>query len=475
MKRLLSKTMLLRAAILPVGAVMVTAPILVGYASIRHSMRLDRAVEQQVVRFDPKSSTRRLSNAAREDKNDKNDKNEGNAADPVEDYKTALELLQKNYYGANIDKKKQHQLTYEAIKGMVGSLKDQFSSFLDPDDWAQMQATTEGDFEGIGTILAQDGAAVRIVEVVEGSPAEKAGVHADDVVTRVDGINMAGQDMNEVVRHIKGKRGTKARLTVSRGKQTLDFTLARSLVEPIVVKYWMEDNQAKVGRILLKEFNKKSVDQMNKAFDALQAQGMRALILDLRYNPGGLLDSAIDVASIFIPENKNADLHNVVVWMREGSGGEQKRLLGPVDTTYTRKVPLALLVNGGSASASEIVSGAIKDYGIATLIGERTYGKGRVQTLIPLQDNSALRLTTQLYYPPKHHDINFKRDEDGSRIDGTGGILPDIEVKQSPKWKPEDWNDKANDTQLHAAVDFLRSRLGGSTIAQATLQAQQVH
>ena len=286
---------------------------------------------------------------------------------------------------------------------------------------------------------------------------------------------MAGQDVNEVVRHIKGKRGTKVRLTIARGKQTLDFTLPRSLVEPIVVKYWMEDTQAKVGRILLKEFNKKSVDQMNKAFDALQAQGMRALILDLRYNPGGLLDSAIDVASVFIPENKNPDLHNVVVWMREGSGGEQKRLLGAVDTTYTHKVPLALLVNGGSASASEIVSGAIKDYGIATLIGERTYGKGRVQTLIPLQDNSALRLTTQLYYPPKHHDINFKRDEDGSRIEGTGGILPDITVKQSPKWKPEDWNDKANDTQLHAAVDFLRSRLGGSTIAQATLQAQQVH
>ncbi len=381
MKRLLSKTMLLRAAILPVGAVMVTAPILVGYASLRHSMRLDRAVEQQVVRFDPKSSTHRLSNTANDDKNGKND---GNAADPVEDYRTALELLQKNYYGANIDKKKQHQLTYEAIRGMVGSLKDQFSSFLDPDDWAQMQATTEGDFEGIGTILAQDGAAVRIVEVVEGSPAEKLGVHADDVVIRVDGINMTGQDMNEVVRHIKGKRGTKMRLTVARGKQTLDFTLARSLVEPIVVKYWMEDNQAKVGRILLKEFNKKSVDQMNKAFDALQAQGMRALILDLRYNPGGLLDSAIDIASVFIPENKNADLHNVIVWMREGSGGEQKRLLGPVDTTYTRKVPLAVLVNGGSASASEIVSGAIKDYGIATLIGERTYGKGRVQTLIPL-------------------------------------------------------------------------------------------
>ena len=132
MKRLFSKTMLRRAAILPVGVVMVTAPILVGYASLRHSMRLDRAVEQQVVRFDPNSSTRHLFNTNGDDKTDKRDKNEGDAAtDPVEDYKTALELLQKNYYGANVDKKKQRQLTYEAIRGMVGSLKDQFSSFLD--------------------------------------------------------------------------------------------------------------------------------------------------------------------------------------------------------------------------------------------------------------------------------------------------------------------------------------------------------
>ena len=133
MKRLLSKTMLLRLAILPVGAVMVTAPILVGYASIRYSLRLDRAVARQVVRFDPKSSTRHLSNTSEDEKDrksDRNAKNDGDAStDPVEDYKTALELLQKNYYGANIDKKKQQQLTYEAIRGMVGSLKDQFSQF----------------------------------------------------------------------------------------------------------------------------------------------------------------------------------------------------------------------------------------------------------------------------------------------------------------------------------------------------------
>jgi carboxyl-terminal processing protease len=252
-------------------------------------------------------------------------------------------------------------------------------------------------------------------------------------------------------------------------------SIARARVEPPVVKYWMEDTHNKIGHILLKEFNKRSVDQINHAFTQLQAQGVRALIFDLRFNPGGLLDSAIDVASIFVPENQQPDLHNVVLFMREGSGSEQKRLLSPVETPFTRRMPVALLVNDNSASASEIVAGALKDYGIATLIGDRTYGKGRVQTLIPLQDNSALRLTTQLYFPPRHKDLNFKRDEDGNRIPGTGGILPDIEVKQSPKWHMEDWNDKVNDTQLRASLDFLRARLNGETIAQATSRIQQVH
>ena len=126
-----------------------------------------------------------------------------------------------------------------------------------------------------------------------------------------------------------------------------------------------------------------------------------------------------------------------------------------------------MLVNGNSASASEIVAGALKDYGVATLIGERTYGKGRVQTLIPLQDNSALRLTTQLYLPPRRHDLSFKRDEDGNRIPGTGGIAPDLAVAPGAKWRPEDWNDKTNDLQLRTALDFLRKRLMGETIAQA--------
>ncbi len=403
------------------------------------------------------------------------DDQDSSEIDPVDDYKAAMALLKKSYYGEKIDTKRERQLTYEAIRGMVGGLKDRFSSFLDPDDWAQMQATTDGDFEGIGAVLAHEGNNTRIVEPIETGPAEKAGVKADDLVVRIDGISMVGQDLNEVVRRIKGKRGTRVRMTLQRGKQFVEVSILRTRVEPPVVKYWMEDTHNKIGHILLKEFNKRSVDQMNHAFTELQAQGMRALVFDLRFNPGGLLDSAVDVASIFVPENQQPDLHNVVLFMREGSGSEQKRLLSQIETPFARHMPIALLVNDNSASASEIVAGALKDYGIATLIGDRTYGKGRVQTLIPLQDNSALRLTTQLYFPPRHKDLNFSRDEDGNRIPGTGGILPDIEVKQSPKWHLEDWNDKVNDTQLHASLDFLRARLNGETIAQAAQRIQQTH
>ena len=280
--------------------------------------------------------------------------------------------------------------------------------------------------------------------------------------------------VNDVVHKIKGQEGTKVRLGILRGKAILEFTLKRALIEPPVVQHWMEDRDNKIGHILLSEFNEKSIAQIQKAYRDLNEQGVRALVFDLRYNPGGLLETAEDVASLFIPKDHESDLHNVVVFIHEGSGKEKgDRLRTP--EFGIKRLPMVVLVNGNSASASEIVSGAIKDYGMATLMGERTYGKGRVQTLYPLDDGSALRLTTALYYPPRHYDINFERDLEGQKIEGTGGILPDIEVKQSTKWHAEDFKDKVNDLQLQAAVDFLRSRLNGKTVAEAREQLQSAH
>jgi carboxyl-terminal processing protease len=475
-----------RLLVAPLALTLVSGSLLAGYANgQRDQKRERRAFEMQLVQFDPQNSTHRgnpdrdqdtpPSNPGSDDlrQNAQNGDHPSNAdSDPVKSYKTAIELLKKDYYGADIDDKKTQELTYEAIRGMLFSLRDQFTSFLDPDEWNQMQATTHGDFEGIGAMLAEEKPDIKVVEPIETGPAEKVGIKADDVIVRVNDVSVIGKDLNDVVRMIKGAAGTRVKITILRGKETKTFAITRARVEPPVVKYWMEDPKAKIGHILLKEFNEKSMDQMNHAFADLQRQGMRALVFDLRYNPGGLLDVAIDVASVFIPRNTAPKLKNYAVIIHEGSGHEQGRPLQPVDTAYTRHVPTVVLVNENSASASEIVSGAIKDYSVATLIGERTYGKGRVQTLFPLDDGSALRLTTALYFPPKHKDLNFKRDEDGNRIPNTGGILPDLEVKQSDKWKSEDFKDKSNDTQLQVALDFLRARLTGQPVAAVIQQFQ---
>lgn len=389
--------------------------------------------------------------------------------DPVVTYRQAMAMLDARYYGPALDNKKTRQLTYEAIRGMLTSLRDQFTTFLDPAEWSQMQALTKGDFEGIGAYLDQKSTGfVRIVRPIPTSSAEKAGLQAGDQIVGVNGRSMRGKEMNDVIDQIKGPLGTKIRLNILRGNRTLTMTVTRTRVEPPVVQHWMEDGQNKIGHIVLSEFNERSMEQLNSAFHDLEKQKMKALVFDLRSNPGGLLDTAISVASIFVPADNTlaAELKRNVVILREGGGQEKGLKIRSYEHTHGQ-LPLVVLVNGNSASASEIVTGAIKDYGVGTIIGERTYGKGRVQTLIPMDDRSALRLTTQLYYPPRHNDINFRRDEEGMRIPGTGGIVPDIEVKQPALWKEEDYRDKANDLQLQTALCFLRARLQKKTVAEA--------
>jgi carboxyl-terminal processing protease len=391
----------------------------------------------------------------------------GRKVDPIEDYQGALNLLKKKYYGGPIDEKKTRQLTYSAIRGMLASLRDQYTGFLDPAEWKDMRETTDGDFEGIGAVLSPDKGEIRVFELIEGSPADKTGIKPDDIIVRVNGTSVIGKDLTEVVKMIKGPRGTKVRISVLRNKKQQDFQITRARVIAPVVKWHMADYENKVGYIYLKEFNKKSVEQMEKAFEQLKQQGMKALIFDLRFNPGGLLETAVDVSSVFIPRDLKPELDNVVVTIREGTGTEMRRELR--SSKYMADgMPLVVLVNEGSASASEIVSGAVKDYGVGTIIGERTFGKGKVQTLFPLDDGSALRLTTALYFPPARQDINFKVDAEGVRLPNTGGIVPDIEVTQPDDWRGPTDKDRTKDRQYQKALTFLRARLKGNTVAQAT-------
>lgn len=386
--------------------------------------------------------------------------------DPLDSYQDTMALL-KHYAYVNINSKEMKQyITYEAIRGMLSVLNDPYSDFLDSDNWSQLQATTEGNFEGIGAVMEQEGDAIRVVRTIEGSPAENAGLQSGDRVLSINRHSLEQIPLQDTVKFMKGSLGSKVLLEVKRGNRTLHFEMRRALVEPPVVYYWMEDEKEKIGRIVLAEFNEKSLTQLRDAYQGLEKAGMRGLVFDLRCNPGGLLETAEDVASLFISSEQAQSNSGVVVYIYEGHRREKAvRLHTPAFPI--RQLPMVTLVNETTASASEIVAGALRDYQVSTLMGERTYGKGRVQTLFPLEDGSALRLTTAYYYPPRHDDINYRHDANGNKIAGTGGIVPDVVVKQSNLWKQENFKDKVNDVQLHAAIRMLQTQLKEQTIAGA--------
>lgn len=389
-------------------------------------------------------------------------------------YEETIGVLRRDYTGATLDQKRVRDITFAGIRGMLYTLNDPFTSFLDPSEWAQMQQTTRGEFEGIGAVLEPFGQDVRVVRPIAGSPAFAAGLKAGDIIFSV-GIHDArtgallkttptlGKNINDVVALIKGPKGTVVTVSVMRKGHTkpLKFVMRRRRVETPTVEYWMVDDRNKIGQVLLREFNEKSASQFDHAVAALQKRGMRSLIFDLRYNPGGLLDVAVDIGSRFVERNQT------VVSIQEKSGPRRFRVRSARASQL--KYPLVVLVNKSSASASEIVAGAIQDYGVGKLVGEHTFGKGLVQTLFPLSDGSALRLTTAKYFTPSGRDISNKYDDEHRPLFGTGGVKPDVKVTQPESWEDvQDFGDKKNDKQLQAAIELLRK----GTVAHNAQAAQ---
>lgn len=381
---------------------------------------------------------------------------------PYAAYDEVMGIIKRDYSLANVDAKRNKDLTYAAISGMLASLNDPFTGFLDPADWQQMQQTTTGSFEGIGAVLEPFGKDVRVVRPIPGSPAYKAGVKAGDTILSVaqhnartgkreTAVATLGKDINDVVKLIKGPRGTRVTISFLRkgSDRPLRFTIVRGNIEPPVVTYWMEDTRKGIGHIVLHEFNERAESQLDRAALDLKKRGMKSLVFDLRYNPGGLLTAAVDICSRFADDG-------TVVIVQEKNGRRSNMQARPAGIRLG-SMPLVVLVNGNSASAAEIVAGMLKDRQIGTIVGEHTFGKGLVQTLIPLSDGSALRLTTAKYFTPSGKDINNRYDEEHRPIFGTGGIAPDVVVKQSEAWLDQAFEDKKNDTQLAKALDMLRS------------------
>lgn len=318
-------------------------------------------------------------------------------------------------------------IVYSAIEGSLESLDDEFTRFVRPEIAALLREDMGGAVEGIGALVREnEDGFIEISSPIEGQPADRAGLLPGDLIIAVDGEPVVGQSLDEVVLKVRGPAGTSVTLSIARPgvEEPLEFTIVRARFEvPVVEAEMLPDD---IAYVQLTEFSAPASERLLAALDELLAQNPRGLILDLRANPGGLLSQAVAVADIFLPEG-------VVLYQRDNLGAEE--VFRADNGDVAESIPLVVLVNPGSASASEIVAGAIKDNGRAVLIGETTFGKGSVQSVHELSDGSELRVTIARWYTPAEQSI------DGA------GIIPDIEVPVDPE--------SDEDAQLQRAIEYL--------------------
>jgi carboxyl-terminal processing protease len=321
-------------------------------------------------------------------------------------------------------------ITSNAVRGMLESLGDPYAAYYDKTAYAQLQEDSSGQFGGIGVTFGLKNNKPTIARVLPGTPAEKVGVKADDVIAAVDGASTAKLTVDQISEKIRGPKGTTVSIGLERAgtKGLITVKIVRDLISVPNVESRMIGTD--VGYIRMWSFNELSAADTRKAITDLGAKGAKGYILDLRENPGGLLSSAVDVASLFVSDG---------VIVRVDARGAPEDVQNATGNVATDK-PLVVLVDDNSASASEIVSGALQDYKRAVIVGIKTYGKGSVQTLVPLGDGSAVKLTTAHYLTPKKRVINKK------------GVTPDVVVPMDAKLQV----DPATDTQLTRGLAELR-------------------
>ncbi|MGP8021249.1 MAG: S41 family peptidase [Limisphaerales bacterium] len=381
----------------------------------------------------------------------------------LELFANVLEKVRTDYVdGTNLT---YHDLVYDALKGMIDSL-DPHSEFMDPEEYQELQSDTEGEFGGLGLVVTMKDNYVTVVTPMDDTPGFRAGILAGDRIVKINGRSAEKMALPDAVKMLRGKPDTQVTVTIQRPSSglTRDFTLTRSIINVDMVKdingkkdFPLGPDGIGYGRIT--QFGDNTCDVLEDALKTLKAEGMQAFILDLRGNPGGLLDEAVGVCSKFLPRGQ-------LVVTTEGRDPDQnstRRADGHGDEL--KGMPMVVLVNLGSASASEIVTGCLQDLHRAVILGEKTFGKGSVQSIFPLDDGSALKLTTAKYYTPSHRVIHEH------------GITPDVVVPMTDEEEaaltfqrslgglyslsPEDRAlvEKIQDVQLERAEDLLKGIL----------------
>ena len=318
-----------------------------------------------------------------------------------------------------------------AISGMVKTLDDPHSIYLDPKMYELMRSHTEGSFGGVGIVMGFKDNKITVISVMEGTPSEAAGIKTGDEIIAVDGTPTNEIEPEEVVLHIRGEIGTDVTLKIRRaGEEDKDYVVRRATIQVHTVAGQMLPDTDGIGYIRIASFSEHTADEFKDAYHALENEGVKGMIIDLRENPGGLVTSCVAIANMVVPKGPV-----VSVVQKDGRREEYESELSE------EKYPLVVLIDGNSASASEILAGALQDTGAATIVGQTSYGKGSVQVILPLYDDDALKLTIAKYYTPS-----------GRSIDGTG-IEPDVRVEPQA--------DGAQDVQLLKAIDVMKDKLAG--------------
>jgi len=360
-------------------------------------------------------------------------------------------VIRQNYVEG--DKVSYRQLVYSGLKGMLSSL-DPHSQFMEPESYNEMRSNTQGEFTGLGIVITSKDGAIVVVTPMEDTPGFRAGILPGDKILKIEGKGTDTMQLSDAVKKLRGKPGDKVMLTIFRPKtkEVKEFTLVRENIKVESVKDINSKQEFPlsadgIGYIRITQFNEPTADEFERALNKLDKQGMQGLVIDLRNNPGGLLESAIDICSKFVSGGK-------LVVSTAGRGGINKQEYKSHGSKVIRSYPIAILINGGSASASEIVSGCLQDYKRSIVIGETSFGKGSVQSVIANDDGSAIRLTTAKYYTPSHKTIHEK------------GVSPDIVVAVTEEDERrllssrvptgEDNQEKVSDSQMNRAIDVLK-------------------